>query len=53
MNFSGGENRKCIFNLSKLFEFLTSMSRPFKCLIDDGKKYFLESDVLHLGTLMI
>ena len=29
------------------------MSRPFQCLIVDGRKEFLKSDVLHLGTLML
>ena len=29
------------------------MSRPFLCLIVDGRKEFLKSDVLHLGTLML
>ena len=29
------------------------MSRPFQCHIVDGRKEFLKSDVLHLGTLML
>ena len=29
------------------------MSRSFQCLIVDGRKEFLKSDVLHLGTLML